>query len=158
MVDLFSLQGNSETFSLHGSDVDVTHLLTAHQARVRGWAGAMVKSECSAIWTPSRSSRPRGHILSALSGPRPGHINTHYFEAGFCLSYLFQSIYQREHSGSRAVLIPDTRASSALTESVRMISIHQASPESLVFCEETRVLDGGSVTRPGRLLIQGTYL
>ena len=46
-------------------------LLTAHQARRRGWAGAMVKSECSASLTPRPSSSPRGHMRAALSGPSP---------------------------------------------------------------------------------------
>ena len=48
-------------------------LLTAHQARVRGWAGAIVKSEWRAILMSSLSRRPRGHIFLALSGPRPTH-------------------------------------------------------------------------------------
>ena len=73
MVDLARLQSHSEMSAFYYGDDEVTDLLTAHQARVRGWAGAMVKSEWRAILMSSLSRRPRGHILLALSGPRPRH-------------------------------------------------------------------------------------
>ena len=74
MVDLTTLQSHSEISAYCQHDIRmVTYLLTAHQARVRGWAGAIVKSEWRAILMSSLSRRPRGHILLALSGPRPRH-------------------------------------------------------------------------------------
>ena len=74
MVDLTTLQSHSEMSANYKPDIMlVSDLLTAHQARVRGWAGAMVKSEWRAILMSSLSRRPRGHILLALSGPRPRH-------------------------------------------------------------------------------------
>ena len=74
MVDLTTLQSHSEISAYCQPDIMmVSDLLIAHQARVSGWAGAMVKSEWRAILMSSLSRRPRGHILLALSGPRPRH-------------------------------------------------------------------------------------